>query len=170
MTFLVNVWVRHKPVGVHALPEAIVAQINGAPTSLLLPNLMDIALHLRPDDSSLAELQVDCSMLPTGTATEVEIGSCALISYIIPFLSDAVDWEKGTEEVGLSLGLWLPRTCKDLQSNDSVTSFIIRYSDEESAAFLVGDEEEEEEEGEEEGEMGEGEEEEEEEEGVAEDA
>ena len=147
VTFLVNVWRHHKPVGVSILPAEILSSINNSLTAAALTNLTDMSLHLKPDDSSVNAITIHSQMLPNVNASVENTNTCSLVSHIIPFLSENVDWQKGEDESGLSLALWLPKACQDVQSGDySKTTFIVSYSDETCAAFLVGEDEEEEEE------------------------
>lgn len=116
VTFLVNIWVNHKPSGINPLPEAILHSLQPSliaspqKTNELINSMNNIPLvQFRP------EPVVPIHILPS-----------AFDKYKhqwvkLPFVSQKSAWGKGKDEVGLVLKCWqpshlLPQYCESSQS------------------------------------------------------
>eukprot|EP00798_Chlamydomonas_sp_ICE-L_P030062 gene30062-35031_t len=92
ITFLVNVWMGHRPAAVNRLPESVVASVQDAVPSSSAP----VSLHLQPDPQPAVVTHVDDARVEAAAEAE-EAGAQAEGSFVVvPFISAEADW--GVEE------------------------------------------------------------------------
>jgi hypothetical protein len=115
ITFLVNVWIGHRPCGIAPLPEEILQSLSSPSLSLVL----------QPEEQPI-RIQI----------TEETVSEACEIT--IPFLSNkGVDWTIEENESALNVTMHLPKQIYELP-----TSYLVEYDESTSAHFSNEDSEE----------------------------
>lgn len=93
VTFLVNVWINHKPAAINPLDIGLVNELNQ------LSENSNIKYSIAP--SSVHSKFVEVTK---NDVLNEEVGGWL----IIPFVSNEAEWEKAADEAGLDMRMWLP--------------------------------------------------------------
>ncbi|CAE8682939.1 unnamed protein product, partial [Polarella glacialis] len=124
VTFLINIWLNHRPCGVLPLSDEEVARTLSPASSAAELTALASSVRLSPSPAS-------------STATVRKFGK----RISLPFLSRSATWEKEEGESGLLLSMCLPKTGADvLQGVDTLVMHLDPRSGHE--AFLVQEDEE----------------------------
>ena len=120
ITFLVNLWLHHHPLGVVPLPTEILSALTPLSSSIDLQLIQDTA-----DSTDVFKVSPKI-IRDESLATQMTI----------PFVTEESNWGIGTDETGLNLRLWLPKRALTLSSRESYSNVHIVYSRPEVAAYL----------------------------------
>jgi hypothetical protein len=103
ITFLVNIWIGHRPSAVSPMTQIWVDSLNKANTSWT---------DLSSGSSKKVDLQLQSLNGYQGTSVKVKEQDAQrddLGDWItIPFVSNKAEWGKSEDEAGLDLSMWLP--------------------------------------------------------------
>lgn len=103
ITFLVNVWVGHRPSAVQQLPSELVSRLN----EIYEVNSVNSVVNNAFSNVSLSQRNKRCEII---RVKEQDAQRDDLGEWItIPFVSNKAEWGKSDNEAGLDLNMWVPQ-------------------------------------------------------------
>ena len=130
ITFLVNVWIHHIPVGVQRLPRHI-----GADLALIEESFSNFDSYFSFKSSPKQKIiEIPVSGRDARRSSFKRTGEWTTI----PFLSHKSTWEKTDDEDAVSLNVFIPSDFKIERyiENVDATTFLLRYTEENCCARL----------------------------------
>jgi hypothetical protein len=121
ITFLVNLWIDHKPCGVNVLSDPLVNSLNSHDS------------HFFFSESSLLALSLEQKNNPETIILQNDTSSEKYEEKTIPFLSKSADWATNDDEIDVSIKMNFP-----FESYDSKNCYIVHYESS-TCAYLEQD-------------------------------